>query len=245
MEKVKKVLSIILSIILWAVILLAAMYTFVTVAQKDDANVSSLFGVSPLSVQSDSMVPTFKTGDLIFIKKVNPDDLKVGDVVTFHTIIEGHYALNTHRITDISEENGVRVFVTKGDNNKFEDVDRIVDGSIVGKYFGQIKGFGKVMDFISSSVGFLVVILLPMLIFFIYQLYNLIMVSIKLKKAVAEENAAEAGTTEEAIKARDEAMAALEEAKRMKEEAEAALRAAKEVEAANAGATNPDNGESV
>ena len=47
------------------------------------------------------------------------------------------------------------------------------------------------MDFISSSVGFLVVIVLPMLIFFIYQVYHLIMISIRLKKEVAIETAKE------------------------------------------------------
>ena len=67
----------------------------------------------------------------------------------------------------------------------------ISDGDIVGKYVGHIKGAGKVMDFISSSVGFLVVIVLPMLIFFIYQVYHLIMISIRLKKEVAIETAKE------------------------------------------------------
>ena len=67
------------------------------------------------------------------------------------------------------------------------------------------------MNFLSSSTGFLLVIVLPMLIFFIYQVYNLIMISIRLKKAVAVENAKE----------QTEAEIALEEAKRLRDEAEA------------------------
>ena len=47
------------------------------------------------------------------------------------------------------------------------------------------------MDFLSSSTGFLIVIVLPMLLFFIYQVYHLIMISIRLKKAVAVETARE------------------------------------------------------
>ena len=84
------------------------------------------------------------------------------------------------------------------------------------------------MDFLSSSIGFLIVIVLPMLLFFIYQIYNLIMISINLKKAIAVENAKEMATAqlqkedlEKAAKEKDEAQAALEEAKRLKEEAEA------------------------
>ena len=81
------------------------------------------------------------------------------------------------------------------------------------------------MDFLSSSTGFLLVIVLPMLLFFIYQVYHLVMVGINLKKAVMVENAAQRGDNSEdaAKRMRDEAEAALAEARRLKEEAEAAL----------------------
>lgn len=69
---------------------------------------------------------------------------------------------------------------------------------------------GKVMNFMSGSTGFLLIIVLPMLLFFIYQIYHLIMVSVRLKNAVAEEKA------EKNIDAR----ATLAEAQRLKAEAE-------------------------
>ena len=119
----------------------------------------------------------------------------------------------------------------------------ISDGDIVGKYVGHITGAGKVMNFLSSSTGFLIVIVLPMLLFFIYQVYNLIMISIRLKKAIAVETAQEQelarqqaarqNDEEKAQKEKEEAQAALEEARRMKEEAEA-LRAQAEAELARA-----------
>lgn len=88
-----------------------------------------------------------------------------------------------------------RSYTTIGDNNDgIADQHVISDGDIVGKYVGHLTGAGKVMDFLSSSTGFLVVIVLPMLLFFIYQVYNLIMISIRLKKAIAVETAPGAGT---------------------------------------------------
>ena len=78
-------------------------------------------------------------------------------------------------------------------------------------------------------------IVLPMLIFFIYQVYNLIMINIRLKKAIAIENAKEieearasAGGSGDDETIRSEAEAKLEEAKRMREEAEAIRRQAEE-----------------
>lgn len=229
MKALKRAGTIVISVILWAIILLAALYAFTTMATKDDQSVASILGYTPMTVETDSMKPTFQSGDLIFIKKCDTSKLKEGDIITFHTIIDNQYALNTHRILKIEEANGVRSYTTVGDNNNgIADQHVISDGDIVGKYVGHISDLGKVMDFLSSSTGFLIVIVFPMLLFFIYQVYNLIMISIRLKKAIAVENAKEIASAQmqqadadEAAKAKNEAQAALEEAKRLKEEAEA------------------------
>ena len=234
MKALKRVGTIVISVILWLVILIAALYAFTTMATKDDQNVASLMGYTPMVVESDSMAPTFSKGDLIFIRKCDTSTLKEGDIICFHTIIDNEYALNTHRIQKIETVGDARSYTTIGDNNNgIADQHVISDGDIVGKYTGHITNAGKLMNFLSSSTGFLIVIVFPMLLFFIYQVYNLIMISIRLKKAVAVETAKEAEQAraeaeqkrqEEEVqnqKAKSEAEEALEEARRMKEEAEA------------------------
>ena len=231
MKALKKGASILISILLWAVILLAALFAFTTLATKDSSHVASLAGYTPLSVVSDSMAPTFNAGDLIIIRSCDPATLQEGDIITFHTIINNEFALNTHRIAEIDDQGGARSYVTKGDNNEIADVHMITDGDIVGKFVTRLPKFGRVVEFLSSSTGFLLVIVLPLLIFFIYQVYHLVTVSIDLKKALAVENlqqggqaedilAAAAKAKEEAEKAKAEAEAALAEATRLKEEAE-------------------------
>ena len=190
MKILKRAGTVVLSVILWAIILIAALYAFTTMATRDNQNVANIFGYTPLTVQSDSMVPTFAAGDLIFIKKCDPATLEEGDIICFHTIIDNEYALNTHRIKSIESVGDARSYTTIGDNNNgITDQHVISDGDIVGKYVGHLTGFGKVMDFLSSSTGFLIVIILPMMLFFIYQIYHLITISIRLKRALAVENA--------------------------------------------------------
>ena len=232
MKALKKGVTVIVSIALWGVILLAALFAFTTLATRDTANVSSLAGYTPMVVKTDSMAPTFYSGDLILIKKCDTSKLTEGDIICFHTIINNEYALNTHRIEKIDENENMRSYTTKGDNNAISDTHIISDGDIVGKYVGKLSKFGHVMDFLSSSMGFLIVIVLPMLLFFIYQVYHLIMVSINLKKAMAVEEAVKKAETESSEKA--EAQAALEEARRLKAEAEAALAAVKAAKEAGA-----------
>lgn len=248
MKALKKTGTIVISVLLWVIILVAALYAFTTMATRDNQNVSSILGYTPLVVKSDSMAPTFSTGDLIFIKKCDTATLKEGDIICFHTIIDNEYALNTHRIQKIETVGDARSYTTLGDNNNgITDTHIISDGDIVGKYVGDVPKAGKVMDFLSSSIGFLVVIVLPMLLFFIYQVYNLIMISIRLKKAVAVETAKEAAIAQEeaaqkAAAQRQEtaseadaeaAQKALEEARKLREEAEA-IRAKAEKELADA-----------
>ena len=249
MKALKKTGTIVISVLLWVIILVAALYAFTTMATRDNQNVSSILGYTPLVVKSDSMAPTFSAGDLIFIKKCDTATLKEGDIICFHTIIDNEYALNTHRIQKIETVGDARSYTTLGDNNNgITDTHIISDGDIVGKYVGDVPKAGKVMDFLSSSIGFLVVIVLPMLLFFIYQVYNLIMISIRLKKAVAVETAKEAAIAQEeaarkAAAQRQEASAsesdaaaaqkALEEARKLREEAEA-IRAKAEKELADA-----------
>ncbi len=187
MQAVKKAASIVISVIMWVIILIAALYAFTTLATKDDGSVADLAGFTPLTVQSESMAPTFDEGDLIVIQKCDLATLKTGDIITFHTIIDGQYALNTHRIDSIEEVAGARSYTTKGDNNAITDDHIISDVDIVGKYAVRLPYMGHVMNFLSSSVGFLVVIVIPMLLFFIYQVYHLIIVGMNLKQAMAED----------------------------------------------------------
>lgn len=217
MKTGSKVISTILSVILALVIVLAAFFAFTTLATRDKNKVANILGFTPLTVQTESMAPFFNAGDLIIIKTCDPSKLEVGDVVTFHTIIQNQYALNTHRIAEVDASGSVKHFTTKGDNNMVSDQHIISEGDVVGKYVCRLAGFGKVIDFLSSSTGFLVVIVLPMLLFFIYQVYHLIMVSIQLKKAMAAENDTEAKNR------MSEAEAALAEAQRLKAEYEAKL----------------------
>ena len=228
MEKVKKIGLSVLSACLWVIILVAALFAFTTLATRDSRSVASIAGFTPLTVASESMEPTFGTNDLIIIKKCDTSTLEEGDIITFHTIINNEYALNTHRIVDIEENNGYRAYRTKGDNNQIEDTHVIADGDIVGKYVLKLAGVGALMRFLSSSTGFLVVIIIPLLIFFVLQVYHLIMVILKLKKATAEEN--RDASLDEALKAKEEAEAALAEAKRLKEEAEAIKKSAEKKE---------------
>lgn len=115
------------------------------------------------TIVSPSMEPNIKVYDVIIEFKVdNEADLKVGDIITFYTdeIDTGGYTV-THRIHEINVVNGKRRYITKGDNNQSVDSGYITYGNIVGKVSYILPGAGRIQFFISSRLGWLLIILIP------------------------------------------------------------------------------------
>lgn len=168
---VKKILNIAVNILLVVAIVLAAVCTYVSFVSTSGSGVPSILGIRPFTVQSDSMYPALQPGDLIIDTAVkDPSKLVIGDIVTYWTIIDGERVLNTHRITGIYDGGTYRIFETKGDRNTISDPLTVHESEIVGKFKLRIPGIGKVLDYLQTSTGFLLIIVLPVLLFFVFHL---------------------------------------------------------------------------
>ena len=180
----KKALKIIVNVIAWVVLILALLITILVFSSDRNNGIPNLFGFMPMTVESDSMKPTFKKGDLIIVKEIDDvKSLKEKDVITFWTIIDGQKQKNTHRIVEIIDNNGNLSFVTRGDNNSIDDTIPVQTGDIIGQWTEfKVPGFGKVMDFLRTKTGFFICIIIPMALFFLFELYKFIMTLVEIKK---------------------------------------------------------------
>ncbi|MBR4554534.1 MAG: signal peptidase I [Ruminococcus sp.] len=180
----KRVLKIVLNVLAWVLLIFALLITIIVFSSDRNNGVANLFGFIPLTVESPSMEPTFKVDDLIICREV--DDiytLEKGDVITFWTIIDGKRVKNTHRIVEINEAENSRSFVTRGDNNGLDDDMPAYAGDVIGKWTGaRLPGFGKVMRFLSTKTGFFVCIIIPMALFFLFELYKFIVTLMEVRK---------------------------------------------------------------
>ncbi len=169
--KQKKVLNIVVNILLVVVLVFGVFCSYTAFASKGGSGVPSIFGLRIFSIQSESMESEFYKGDLIIDTGVkDPADLEVGDVITFYTIINGERALNSHRIIEITDNGTHLYFTTQGDNNTQADYMGVHENEIVGKYQFAIPKLGSVIDFLQTSTGFLIVIVLPVFLLFVYNL---------------------------------------------------------------------------
>ncbi len=184
----KNVLKIIVNVLAWVVLILALLITIIVFSSERNNGVANLFGYIPLTVESESMSPTFCKDDLIFCREVDDiNTLKEGDVITFWTIIDGRRVKNTHRIVGINQAENSRSFVTRGDANPLDDDMPAYAGDIIGKWTEvKLTGVGKAMSFLRTKTGFFVCIIIPMAIFFLFELYKFIVTLVEVRKPEAE-----------------------------------------------------------
>lgn len=196
-KKSKKVLGVIIDILLIIVIIIAIVISILTFSSKASNNgVANILGYSPFAVQSDSMHPTFEKGDLIISKTKDFDltQIKVGDIITYRAkdIKSGKEYVNSHRVVKVeklNETSGYMFFTTKGDNLDVNDLTRIGSNEVIGVYTGKhISNLGSVMDFLRTQTGFLVCVLIPLALFFLWELYKFITVIVAKKKNEAIES---------------------------------------------------------
>ena len=143
-----------------------------------------------MSVLTGSMEPNYKVGDIVIVKKTDTDELKNKDVITFYSSdpdMEGQIV--THRIIDITEENGQRLFETKGDNNKIADIEKVEENDVIGKVEGRIPYVGKAATFMQTNrVAFFLIVILPMLVIMAMEVKDIIVIARSGDEDESEEN---------------------------------------------------------
>ena len=125
-------------------------------ANNDKDKVPNIFGYKPFIVLSGSMETKIRIGDLIITKIIDPNSLKVDDVIAFR---DEENTVTTHRIIDIIDKDGTTYFVTKGDNNSSQDRYLVKYKDVEGIYITRIPGVGQALNELSKPTTMIIVIL--------------------------------------------------------------------------------------
>lgn len=164
-----KALKIIRSIFVWLMVALAVfmmIFTIVSVSTFDRAD-RNLFGYKAFIVLSDSMSKTdFSAGDLVLVKAVDPSTLKEGDIIAYTSQNTSNYGETvTHKIRKLTTDaNGEPGFVTYGTTTDTDDETVVTYPYVLGKYSSHIPKVGAFFQFLKSTPGYIVCVLIPFLL---------------------------------------------------------------------------------
>ncbi len=133
------------------------------------------YTISSIDGTTAKYVENTKSGDLLIVKGSN--DIVKGDRIYYYATVNDKYVVRT----------GIVEKEQKDDYNSLYTIDTLVSGDkrtklnvaqtrVLGKYASTTGTLGSIMDFLVTRIGFLIFVLLPILLVFVYQIYEFILV---------------------------------------------------------------------
>lgn len=139
-------------------------------------------------IVSQSMVPTININDAIIVKRVDHDNYKIGDIISFSSSDINYKGLTiTHRIIDKQSSSDTNsIYTTKGDNNLVADYAGVKTDQIYGRVLFIIPKIGYIHSFFSKPSNFFICLLIPILMIIGYDAFKIARVVVDKRKALSE-----------------------------------------------------------
>jgi len=175
MDKLKKILGFLSSVLFYSVVLVLVIIFLMFVAYFIDQKMAAskgeikqpLFGA--YVIISESMIPSINVYDAVVTMRASVDDIEVNDIITFLSK-EIHTAGTpiTHRVIGIvhdpEDETKIIGYRTKGDHNNTPDFALIAPNEVIGKVVFRIPLIGYLQTFMTKPIGWILIIVLPCLL---------------------------------------------------------------------------------
>lgn len=142
------------------VLLILPVVVFTLVSSKTNV----IAGIQSFVVLTGSMEPNLPMGSVVYTKPTQK--YSKGDVIAFKSADR----TITHRIVDVK---GGKTFITKGDANNTGDSDPVSSASIIGKQVLFVPYLGSFIVFLSTLWGFILFIVIPIVIFIAFEVWNI------------------------------------------------------------------------
>ena len=177
---------------------------FTVFAKRDSDGAAEIFGYQMRVVTTESMeksdatdvsgfkIKSIPKNSMVFIDLLPDDaededewyrDLKVGDVLTFRYVYSSQITI-THRITSITEKDSGGFIIELAGDNKSSDSEQLyqmIDTSVpnstnyvIGKVTGQSLLLGAIMTVLKSTLGILLLVILPCLVIMCVEVIKII-----------------------------------------------------------------------
>ena len=165
----KKILKVLFGIFV-TLYLIVAIFLTICLLSYNDYKISVIGDKSLIILEDDSLAPTYKKGSLLIVEKNNNDDIKVNDEIFFYNTYKNQVVVNKSKVDKTQKITDTETTYTI--NKKYE----ISSEYVIGKADTTkvIENFGSVLVFLESKWGFLLVIVFPLSLLFVYEIYAII-----------------------------------------------------------------------
>lgn len=144
MKKVVKIIRNIITFVIGIVII----YAIVGNLSAQNVTLYNIVKFRNYVVLTGSMEPGISPGDYITVRKINPDNVREGDIISY--MLNG--SVVTHKVVKVEGS----LITTQGTANNIAD-EPINKSSVIGKYMFKLGKVGYIMAFFSSKSGLILV----------------------------------------------------------------------------------------
>ena len=171
--KKKKIYSKLASYLVTALLITSICLCLFVFVQVVNRGYVSIFGYSFFRVYTGSMEPSIPVGSLILTKETDIEDIEINDIVSFYSkekYMQGK--IITHKIIRVTGEGADAVVVTQGVANPEPDpAIHASDVMAVMQYKTHV--IDKVYGVISTTPGFICLVLVPMMAMIVFEIVDL------------------------------------------------------------------------
>jgi len=165
-----KIIKIISNCLISVIIIVLLILLFISFSSRNDG-LSNIGNYSLLDVNGSSMKPKLRNGDLIAVNRKIKDQYEVGDIISFAKETDEGVMIITHKVIDVKDDG----YVTKGINNPNQDDSIVMHSEIIGEYKGfRIPLIGYMVRVSRTQVGYLLLVVMPLGLIFMFSVYELL-----------------------------------------------------------------------
>ena len=170
----KKKLGFIFTIIKLICVIVLVLLIAVLALQRFSNNEIAIGGIRVFNVVTTSMVPKYVVGDVVVVKSVDTNELKVGDDVTYLGKVDSFAGrVVTHSIKSIELTPVGKVFHTQGIANTEEDPPITAD-QIYGKVIYKCVVVSAMAKLMNNMTMFYIIVFIPLAILIVLQIVDFV-----------------------------------------------------------------------
>lgn len=172
--KIKKIIKNAISVLLGLIVVIEILIIGIVIYSRLTGGTPNVFGYNFYVIISPSMEPEISVGDVIISKKYNGEDLVEGQVITFagkEGSLKGKIV--THKIIGVTKTDDGLKIMTQGVANSTPDPE-ITDDDVIAVMVHKTVAISFIYRIVSSSFGFLLLIVIPLITIIIIEVVKLI-----------------------------------------------------------------------
>jgi signal peptidase I len=162
----KKAMKLIFKILLIPYLIIVIFLT-VCLLNYNEYKITEFGNKTLIIVKDDSLKPTFKKGDLVIVTKNENKEIAKGDQIFFYETTSNRATVNLGSVVDKNNITATETtFIMPGDY-------ALSSAYVIGKADTSktISKVGSTLGVMESKYGFLLIVVLPILVAFLYEIY--------------------------------------------------------------------------